>query len=238
MPGVRVSGKEQALRVPQVTAGFGELHEGEVLVVSHQHRIHIRVQRAGVDAGARLRVLLLHHRHPGVPQLLHHPAAADHVHLPPQPRNVAQVRRGAVRRAEDLLLRDVREAEAAELLHVVHPRPGAVVGNEEHAFAALLEQTDHLRSSGNGRFSVPDDAVAVEQHVVFRVQQVPDLSAPERHAAPAAAACHPAGLRSYYGHKRGTASVLIKRAKSIPYVNGYERDTVERFTSAAIPAAA
>lgn len=200
VPRVRISGQKQALRVPQVAAGFGQFHEGKILVVAHQHSLDIRIQRTVRDVGTRLLVPdLLHDVHPSILQLPHHPAASDHIHLPLDPRHVPQVRGGAVRRAEDLLLRHVREAQAAELLHVALPGPGAVVGDEEHPLAPLFEQAHHLRSSGHGRLAVPDDAVAVEQHVVLRVQQVPELRAAERHAAPVATrrACHSAGSSSY-----------------------------------------
>ena len=174
MPGVVVGGQEQTLRVPQETRGFGQFEKSQFVVVSHQHRLDVGGQGAVVDGGGRL-VLLLHAGDARLPQLPAQPVAADDEHLAADLHHVAQVQRGAVGRAEDLLQQHVGEAQAEELVHVVLPRPGGVVGDEHDVLAAADQRAHHLGRAADRLLAVPDDAVAVEQEEVLRLHQAPDL---------------------------------------------------------------
>ena len=94
-------------------------------------------------------------------ELFGHRRAADHVHL------VGEVERLEVageqpRRAHDVVLFDALDANLGE--HVDHglARLRAIVGDEEAAFADLLELVDALDRAGYGARPVPNDAVAIE----------------------------------------------------------------------------
>lgn len=174
MPGVVVGGQEQAVRVLQVARGFGQFEEGQFVVVPHQHRLHICSQGAVVDGGVGV-VGLFQAGDARLLQLPAQPLAADDEHLPADLHHVSQVQSRAVRRAEDLLQHHVGEAQPGELVHVIFPRPGGVVGDEHHVFPVADERVDHLGGAGDGVLSVPDDPVAVEEEEVLRLQQAPYL---------------------------------------------------------------
>ena len=174
MPRVVVGGQEQTVRVPQVARGFGQFEKSHLVVVSHQHRLHVRSQGAVIDGGAGVVRLL----HAGDARLLQLPAqsvAADDEHLAADLDDVPQVQSRAVRRAEDLLQHHVGEAQPAELGHIILAGPGAVVGDEHHVLAVADQRAHHLRRARDRVLPVPYDPVAVEQDEVLRLQQISQL---------------------------------------------------------------
>lgn len=183
VPGVVVGGQEQTVRVPQVARRFGQFEKSQLVVMPHQHRLDVRGQGAVVDGGVGLVRRLLHAGDARLLQLPAQPVAAHDEHLAADLDHVPQVESRAVGRAEDLLQHHVGEAQAAELVHVILARPGAVVGDEHHVLAAPDERVDHLDGARDRLLPVPDDPVAVEQDEVLGREQIPDLRSPDFLAA-------------------------------------------------------
>lgn len=173
-PGVGVGPHKKAAFLVQVLHGSVQLHVAEVLVEAYNHCLHLRVQGdvgpVRLLAGDQVRsdpYLVDPHRL----EFLLHGVAPHQVDFTLQLTHGLEVHGAAVRGAEHLLLFHA-EAQRWHLVSVHAPGLGAVVGDEEHPLAVLLEQLYDTRRAGDGLVPPPDDPVAVEKDAVHRVQQL------------------------------------------------------------------